>query len=830
MIAPNDRSNPNLHPQHLIDQVVSGHCRDPFGFLGMHKTGDGFLTVRAFLPGASQVELLRRDNRQVIAPMDLVHDWGFFATSALNETEYFPYLIRARFDTGTVDLEDPYRFWSILGEIDAYLFREGRHWELYKRLGSHPKTLDGVRGTLFAVWAPNASRVSVVGPFNSWDGRRHPMRLRVECGIWELFLPMVQPGDLYKYEIKGPGGETLPLKSDPYGQVCEAPPGNASVVPHPVTHQWGDQGWMDRRRSHDIYHAPMSIYECHLGSWRRVPEDGNRYLTYREMADQLVPYVKALGFTHVEMLPVSEHPFDPSWGYQPICMFAPTHRFGLQDDFRYLVDRFHQEGIGVIMDWVPGHFPTDPHGLGRFDGSALYEHEDLRQGFHPDWNTLIYNYGRAEVSNYLIANALYWIKEFHLDGLRVDAVASMLYNDYSRQEGQWIPNRYGGNENLEAIDFLRLLNKEVYAQGGGAITIAEESTSWGMVSRPVDLGGLGFGFKWNMGWMHDTLEFMRKEPIHRRYHHNKLTFGMLYAYHENFLLPLSHDEVVHGKRSLLDQMPGDAWQKFANLRAYFTFMYAFPGKKLLFMGGEFGQGREWNHEQSLDWHLLNDVPLHQGIWKTMRDLNHLYKNHPALHQLDHEPGGFEWIDCHDHDQSVISWLRKGRDAGLLLVVCNFTPVPRVGYRIGAPLPGTYEELFNSDSAQYQGSNMGNGGSVTAEEVPHHGRPYSISLTLPPLAALVLEPREIPDGFFTPPPAENDSSPEAAGDQAPAVPLDQAVRKDGVVCLLCGKEFKSLPVHLARTHKLDVDAYRNRFGLSEDFPMEVKPQPEKKRKK
>ncbi|MBF0134913.1 MAG: 1,4-alpha-glucan branching protein GlgB [Magnetococcales bacterium] len=737
MTTRNEETNANLHPSHLIDQVVFGDCRDPFAFLGMHSAGEGTLTVRSFLPGAHHVFLVNQETNAVVGEMKRIHDWGFFALEIKNQKKRFPYILRAEFGHGPVDLHDPYRLWPVLGDMDNYLFGEGNHWRIYDRLGAHPQIIDGVEGVLFAVWAPNALRVSVVGPFNSWDGRRHPMRLRVESGIWELFLPMVRPGDLYKYEVKGSNGGLVPLKADPYGRACEPSPGNASIVIANSDYKWNDSQWLEHRAKHDFYHTPMSIYEVHIGSWKRKPEEGHRWLNYRELAEELVPYVKEMGFTHIEMMPISEFPYDPSWGYQPVGLFAPTNRFGSPDDLRHFVDRFHQAGIGVLMDWVPGHFPTDAFGLGRFDGTCLYEHDDPRLGYHPDWNTLIYNYGRNEVSNYLIANALYWIEQFHIDGLRVDAVASMLYQDYSRQAGQWLANRYGGNENLEAVEFLKRLNRLVYQQGAGAITIAEESTSWPMVSRPVDSGGLGFGFKWNMGWMNDTLSYMHKDAIYRRYHHNKLTFGMLYNYHENFILPLSHDEVVHGKCSLLDQMPGDAWQKFANLRVYYTFMYCYPGKKLLFMGGEFAQGREWTHEYSLDWHLLEHVPYHQGVWRLVRDLNRLYTSLPALHHMDHEPGGFEWIDCHDHDQSVISWLRRGMNGEEAVIICNFTPVPRHNYRIGVPRMGTYCERLNSDAAEYCGGSIGNMGSAVAEEVPFHGKPCSLSITIPPLGGLVL---------------------------------------------------------------------------------------------
>jgi 1,4-alpha-glucan branching enzyme len=590
----------------------------------------------------------------------------------------------------------------------------------------------------FAVWAPNARRVSVVGDFNRWDGRRHPMRLRVECGVWELFIPGIKDGAIYKYEIKARWGEVLPLKSDPFAFRAERPPATASVVfdldrgraPENPT-------WPATRQRINQRDAPISIYEVHLGSWRRKPEEGNRYLTYAEMGETLVPYVKEMGFTHVEMLPPSEYPFDGSWGYQPTGLYAPTSRFGTPEEFRQLIRRFHEAGIGVLIDWVPGHFPSDAHGLAWFDGTALYEHADPRKGLHRDWDTLIYNYGRNEVANYLIANAIYWIREHGVDGLRVDAVASMLYLDYSRAPGEWIPNEFGGRENLEAIRFLRRTNEIVFAEGAGATTAAEESTAWPMVSRPTYLGGLGFGFKWNMGWMNDTLDYMSTDPLFRRYRHDRMTFGLLYAFSENFILPLSHDEVVHGKRSLLGKMPGERWQKFANLRAYFAYMWTMPGKKLLFMGGEFAQDREWDHDISLDWHLTED-PMHRGVQRLVRDLNRLYRELPALHQLDCEPQGFEWIDCNDIEQSVFVWRRLGRrPEDEAVVVVNFTPVVRTGYRIGLSCAGVWRERLNSDAAEYGGSGIGNSGWLRAEPSSWQGRPCSAAITLPPLAAIVL---------------------------------------------------------------------------------------------
>jgi 1,4-alpha-glucan branching enzyme len=720
-----------------VAALVAGRHGDPFALLGLHGGGTAPLVMRAFLPDAEAVTMMAPGDMAV--PLERTHAAGFFEAALPAGAARAPYRLKVVWPLGEVELDDPYRFPPLLGELDVHLFREGTHLRLHEQLGAHYREVEGVLGTAFAVWAPNASRVSVVGAFNHWDGRRHPMRKRVECGVWELFLPGVAPGAPYKYEILGPHGEILPLKADPVAFTAERPPATASVVAEPLAHAWGDGAWLARREQAHRRDAPISIYEVHAGSWRRVPEEGDRYLTWRELAEQLVPYVAELGFTHIELLPVSEFPFDGSWGYQPIGLFAPTSRFGSPADFAAFVDACHQAGLGVLIDWVPGHFPTDPHGLGRFDGTALFEHDDPRQGFHQDWNTLIYNYGRTEVANFLHANALYWLERFHIDGLRVDAVASMLYLDYSREPGQWVPNRYGGNENLEAIAFLKRLNELTYGREPGTVTMAEESTAWPSVSRPVYLGGLGFGFKWNMGWMHDTLRYMSKEPVHRKYHQNDLTFGLLYAFSENFVLPLSHDEVVHGKGSLIAKMPGDDWQKFANLRAYFGFMWSHPGKKLLFMGGELGQWREWNHDTSLDWHLLGEGPFHVGLQRLVRDLNRLYRTTPALHELDCEGHGFEWIDAADSEGSALSFVRRGRDpAKFVVVVCNFTPVVRVGYRVGVPVEAGYRERLNTDAVDYGGSGQGNGGQVFAEPVPWHGRPASVRLTLPPLATLVLE--------------------------------------------------------------------------------------------
>jgi 1,4-alpha-glucan branching enzyme len=727
------KSEQELHRQ--ASALASGDCGDPFSVLGMHADKD-LVVVRCYHPGASRAWVIDRAGNEV-AELPQINEPGFFAGPIPQRIDY---RLRLALAARQIDIEDPYRFPPVLGDLDMHLLAEGTHLRLYERLGAQLIEIDGIKGVSFAVWAPNARRVSVVGEFNDWDGRRHPMRKRLEAGVWELFLPGLQGGEIYKYEIKGADGRLLPLKADPLSFYSERPPRTASIVHGAKQHEWSDTPWMSSREAANARSAPISIYECHIGSWARVPEEGNRYLTYDELADRLVPYVKQMGFTHLELLPISEYPFDGSWGYQPIALYAPTSRHGTPADFARFVDRCHREGIGVLLDWVPGHFPTDAHGLVYFDGTHLYEHSDPRLGMHQDWNTLIYNYGRHEVANYLLANAMFWLDRYHIDGLRVDAVASMLYLDYSRQPGQWIPNRFGGNENLDATAFLRRLNELTYGHNPGAVTVAEESTAWPAVSRPTYLGGLGFGYKWNMGWMHDTLRYIGKEPIHRRWHHNDLSFGLLYAFTENFVLPISHDEVVHGKGSLIGRMPGDRWQRFANLRAYLGFMFAHPGKKLLFMGCEFAQEREWNHDVGLDWHLLSDA-AHSGAQSLVRDLNAAYRSVPALHQLDCEPQGFEWIDASDHERSVIAFLRRGKSDSIAIVVCNFTPVPQPHYRIGVPSPGYYAERINTDSAFYGGSNVGNGGGVWAEAEPWHGRPCSVDLTLPPLSTLILERKD-----------------------------------------------------------------------------------------
>jgi 1,4-alpha-glucan branching enzyme len=626
---------------------------------------------------------------------------------------------------------------SLLSEQDIYLFNEGRHYRAYNKLGAHLTNAGDEQGTCFSVWAPNAREVSVIGSFNGWNRQAHELHARGSSGIWEGFIPGVTKGSLYKFHIRSHHHGHVADKADPFGLWHEKPPRTASVV-WDLEYRWSDQEWMQHRRGRNSLHAPITIYEVHLGSWRRVPEEHNRPLTYREIAPQLAEYVLRMGFTHVEFLPVMEHPFFGSWGYQTTGYFAPTARYGTPQDFMYLVDCLHQHGIGVILDWVPSHFPSDGHGLAYFDGTHLFEHADSRKGFHPDWKTHIFNYGRTEVRSFLLSSAMFWLDKYHVDGLRVDAVASMLYLDYSRKHGEWLPNQYGGRENVEAIDFLRQFSHEAYSEHPDIQTFAEESTAWPMVSRPTYVGGLGFGFKWDMGWMHDTLEYFKQDPIHRKYHHNQLTFRMLYSFTENFVLPLSHDEVVHGKGSLIGKMPGDEWQRFANLRVLFGYMYAQPGKKLLFMGGEFGQVREWTHDTSLEWHVLQ-YPVHSGIQKWVEQLNRVYREQPALHELDNDPAGFEWIDCNDNAASTISLLRKARSPGeRIVVVSNFTPVPRLAYRIGVPSGGFWRELLNSDSSDYGGTNMGNGGGVQAEPIPAHGRPYSVSLTLPPLAVLFLK--------------------------------------------------------------------------------------------
>ncbi|MFT5393887.1 MAG: 1,4-alpha-glucan branching enzyme, partial [Gammaproteobacteria bacterium] len=706
-----------MSEQDLLNALATARHGDPFAVLGPCSPVLGKpveWTVRTCQPGADAVALIGVSPGPT--PMDQIHPSGIFQASFPKPIGRYQLRVQRGEETRTVD--DPYRFPSTLGELDHYLFAEGTHEALFNMLGAHCMFIDGVEGVRFAVWAPSASRVSVVGGFNDWDGRRHVMRRHLASGVWEIFLPEVKVGAYYKYELLANDGTLLPLKADPFAQRMEPAPGNASIV-HRSQYRWDDSTWMASFGATSAHDRPVSVYEVHLGSWRK--NDG-RWLSYLELADTLVPYLVDMGYTHVELLPITEHPFDGSWGYQPIGLFAPTWRFGSPDDFKAFVERCHRHGLAVIVDWVPAHFPKDSFGLVNFDGTHLYEHADPRQGVHRDWDTLIFNYGRNEVSNYLIASALFWVEEYHIDALRVDAVASMLYLDYSRDQDDWIPNDQGGNENLEAVEFMRRLNVAVHARG--AITIAEESTAWPMVSKPIEMGGLGYSYKWNMGWMHDTLEYMSEDPIHRPYHHDRLTFGMLYAHSESFVLPFSHDEVVHGKGSLLTRMPGDPWQQFANLRVLYGFMYAWPGKKLLFMGGEFAQAREWNVDEALDWGLL-DSPWHAGVSRLVRDLNHVYRTISALHARDCDPSGFEWIDCEDKNASVIAFARRGEHPDeLAIVICNFTPIPREQYRLGLPIPGQYDEVLNTNAAQYEGSGMGNTGHIHTDAIAAHGRDVS----------------------------------------------------------------------------------------------------------
>jgi 1,4-alpha-glucan branching enzyme len=682
------------------------------------------------LPGAVDVEVLRRADRNVVGTLRQNDESGLFEGIVADRA---PYLLRIRWPAAVQETEDPYSFGPMLGDLDLHLFNEGRHFELASVMGANAMTLQGVDGVGFSVWAPNASRVAVVGDFNSWDSRRHPMRLRYPAGVWELFVPRLTPGTRYKFDIVGPGGVRLPQKADPLAQQAEPAPATASVVASPKQWRWHDEAWMQQRAERQAASAPISIYEVHLGSWMRP----GGTVSWETAAQRLIPYVVDMGFTHLELMPIAEYPFGGSWGYQPLGLFAPTGRYGTPDEFAQFVDRLHAAGVGLIVDWVPAHFPTDPHGLARFDGTALYEHLDPREGFHRDWNTFIYNFGRREVQGFLIASALHWLEHFHVDGLRVDAVASMLYRDYSRAAGEWVPNIYGGREHLEAIDFLRHFNAVVKERCPGAVTIAEESTAWPGVTRSERELGLGFSYKWNMGWMHDTLLYMERDPIHRSYHHDEMTFGLLYGFSEKFVLPLSHDEVVHGKGSLFGKMPGDRWRKFANLRAYFGFMWSHPGKKLLFMGGEIAQEREWNHDREIDWFLL-DNPEHAGIQRLVRDLNQLYRREPALHVRDSEPEGFRWIVGDDRSNSVFAYFRLGRDDDApVLVVCNMTPTPRQNYRIGVPKGGIWREIMNTDSHFYGGSDMGNSGALHAIPQAMHGEAHSLDLTLPPLATLFL---------------------------------------------------------------------------------------------
>ncbi|MFM8550730.1 MAG: 1,4-alpha-glucan branching protein GlgB [Nitrospiraceae bacterium] len=724
-----------------IERLVRSEHWDPFVILGPHPISDNgspATIVRAFLPEALSASLVLEGEDGRPIPMTSVHEAGLFEARVPRLADACRYTLRVAERWGTVaDRHDPYAFPPLLTDFDLHLLTEGRHYRAYHVMGAHLVRLDGVAGVRFAVWAPNAMRVSVVGDFNGWEGRRHAMRSRGQTGLWELFIPELAEGTTYKYEIRS-REQTVPfLKADPYAFSAELRPKTASIVRSLDGYGWQDDAWMSARAGRDPLSAPLSIYEVHLGSWMRVPEEGDRWLTYRELAAKLIPYVADLGFTHVELMPVTEHPFDGSWGYQTTGYFAPTSRYGSLQDFMSFVDACHQAGIGVLMDWVPAHFPDDPHALAWFDGTHLYDHADPRSGYHPEWHSRIFNFGRVEVRNFLLSSALFWLDRYHIDGLRMDAVASMLYLDYARQPGEWIPNQFGGHENLEAVGFLKEFNEVIHRDFPGVLTIAEESTAWSGVSRPTYVGGLGFGFKWNMGWMHDMLDYFRLDPVHRKYHQDKLTFGLVYAFTENFVLVLSHDEVVHGKGALLAKMPGDDWQKFANLRALYGYMYGHPGKKMLFMGGEFGQWAEWNHDTSLSWHLLQ-YGHHAGLQRYIRDLNRLYRDEPALHQVDFDWTGFQWIDFGDADQSVVAFLRRSRDGQYLVCVYNLTPVPRYAYRIGVPVSGRYRELINSDSTGYGGGNLGNLGGVIAESIACHGQPHSIVLTLPPLGALFLK--------------------------------------------------------------------------------------------
>ncbi|WP_341990995.1 1,4-alpha-glucan branching protein GlgB [Azorhizobium sp. AG788] len=739
-----------IDPDVAVDQdaltaLVEGRHGDPFSFLGPHPVASG-MVVRTFQPGARTVEVLEGGTGRALAPLQLIHPAGVFAGRLPERSiggEGQPGRVQDTLVIGWADgsvqeTEDPYAFGPLLGELDLYLLGEGTHLELSSVLGAHAGVVEGVHGVRFAVWAPNAQRVSLVGDFNAWDGRRHPMRLRQAAGIWEIFIPRIGVGARYKFEILGRDGTVLPLKADPVARAAELPPATASIVADPTPFRWTDDAWMAQRAQRQSAEAAISIYEVHPGSWMRIREDGGRSPDWEELGDRLIPYTAEMGFTHIELMPIMEHPFGGSWGYQPLGMFAPTARFGSPHAFARFIDRCHEAGIGVLLDWVPAHFPSDAHGLAEFDGTALYEHADPREGFHHDWNTLIYNFGRSEVSGFLVASALEWLRHFHVDGLRVDAVASMLYRDYSRKPGEWVPNIHGGRENLEAVAFLRRLNEVIHAEAPGAIVMAEESTAWPGVTAPVQVGGLGFSFKWNMGWMHDTLRYIGHETIHRRYHHSDMTFGLVYAFSERFVLPISHDEVVHGKGSLLDRMPGDQWQRMANMRAYLGFMWGHPGKKLLFMGCEIAQPTEWNHDGEIPWDLL-DQPFHRGMQKLVRDLNGIYTALPALHGRDAMPDGFAWVVGDDVDNSVFAFFRFAPGAAPVLVVSNMTPVPRNDYRIGVPEGGRWSEVLNSDAAAYGGSGIGNLGGVEAQMQGSHGQPFSLMLNLPPLSTLFLTP-------------------------------------------------------------------------------------------
>jgi 1,4-alpha-glucan branching enzyme len=716
--------------------VLAARHPQPHAFLGMHPNAkSGYLEARTFQPGAIAVSIVAKDSGKVVSKLTQQDDSGIFINT-LRRKRPFNYLLKVAYSDSEQLLEDPFSFDSLLSDLDIHLLSEGKHDNAYDKMGAHITKHDDVKGASFAVWAPNASSVSVVGDFNEWDGRRHPMANRNQSGIWDIFIPALHAGQHYKFEIKDAQQNVLPLKADPYGSAAQLRPNTASVLVEAPSFVWQDKSWLESRELRNRKDAPISIYEVHLGSWKRGED--NSFLNYRELADQLVPYATDMGFTHVQLMPVSEFPFDGSWGYQPVGLFAPTSRFGSSDDFQYFVNKCHQAELGLLIDWVPGHFPDDPHGLARFDGTHLYEHADPKQGFHPDWNTLIYNYGRQEVANFLTASAMVWMDKYHVDGIRVDAVASMLYLDYSREPGEWVPNHLGGRENLEAVAFIQNFNRTLYRDYPGAFTVAEESTAWPGVCKSVDEDGLGFGYKWNMGWMNDTLEYIKRDPVHRQHHHNEISFGLVYAFDENFILPLSHDEVVHGKGSMIEKMPGDGWQKFANLRAYYGFMWAHPGKKLIFMGSEFAQGKEWDHDNSLDWHQL-DIDCHQGVQNLVKDLNNVYRSKAALHQKDCEGDGFSWLDYENADQSIFAFVRYGKDQGRpVIVVSNFTPQTHDNFRIGAPEAGHYKEILNTDAEVYGGSNQGNLGGVSSEATVWQNQPNSLLITVPPLSTVMFE--------------------------------------------------------------------------------------------
>ncbi|HEX8947871.1 MAG TPA: 1,4-alpha-glucan branching protein GlgB [Dissulfurispiraceae bacterium] len=726
-----------------VKDLVKGELPNPFDVLGLHVI-EGRVCIKAFLPEAKEAWVIRQEAAgEKGYPLKRIHKEGFFGAVFEDTAQPFKYRLKvATHWDETKEFHDPYSFPPVLTDFDLHLIGEGTHYKNYERLGAHPLEVGGIRGVYFAVWAPNAQRMSVIGDFNRWDGRRHAMRPLGNSGIWEIFIPGLGEGEVYKFEVLSRHHHYIEQKVDPFAFYFEVRPKSAAVV-YDIEHkhEWHDGQWMDMRKNKNWFESPVACYEVHLGSWMRVPEEGNRFMTYPELAAKLIPHVKERGYTHIELLPIAEHPLDASWGYQTIGYYAPTSRFGEPKDFMYFVDQCHRNGIGVIMDWVPSHFPKDAHGLAYFDGTHLYEHADPRKGEHKEWGTLVFNYGRHEVKNYLISNALFWLDKYHIDGLRVDAVASMLYLDYSRHHGEWLPNMYGGNEHLEAIDFLKKFNEVVHHYHPGVLTIAEESTAWPSVTKPTYLGGLGFSMKWNMGWMHDTLDYFSKEPIHRKFHMNNLTFSMIYAFTENFILPFSHDEVVYGKRAMLNKMPGDMWQKFANLRTLFGYMYGHPGKKLVVMGSEFGQWDEWDFDKSLDWHLLEYEP-HQRLQKFVDDLNALYKREPALYEVCTDWHGFEWIDFHDADNCVLAFIRRAKDPeDFLVCVYNLTPVPRFDYRIGVPRGGYYREIMNSDSTIYWGGNMGNGGGAHADRISSHPNfEYSLNLVLPPLSALILKPQ------------------------------------------------------------------------------------------